>query len=76
MTNPLVKRWAVELKVKSMTAVTALLSIALEILNDVKADNSLIPGPSWFQAIVILVIPTVVTFVTGYRTRHTPRSTL
>jgi hypothetical protein len=74
--NPLEKRWAVELKVKAMTGVTALCSIGIATLNDVKADNSLIPGPAWVQALVLVVIPTGISFLTGYKTRHTPRDVL
>lgn len=74
--NPLEKRWAVELKVKSMTLVTALCGVGVAVLNDVEADNSLVPGPSWVQAAVLIVVPTAVNFLTGYKTRHTPRGTV
>lgn len=74
--NPLERRWAVELKVKAMTIVTALCGVGIAVLNDVEADNSLIPGPSWVQALILVVIPTGVNFLTGYKTRHTPRNTL
>jgi len=73
--NPLVKRWAVEAKVKAMTLVTALCSVGIATLNDVQADNSLIPGPAWFQAMVLVTVPSGTAFLTGYKTRHTPRGT-
>ncbi|MCZ4099836.1 holin [Streptomyces sp. H39-C1] len=72
--NELAQKWAVELKVKAMTAVSLLCGVGVAILNDVQADSSLIPGPAWAQAMVLVLVPTVTSFITGYQTKHSPRS--
>lgn len=67
-------RWVTELKVKAMTAVTALVSIGIAVLNDVQTDNSLLGGvPAFAQGVILAVVPTVVVFLAGWNTAHTPR---
>lgn len=72
--NDLARRWAVELKVKAMTGVSLLCGVGVAVLNDVQADSTLLPGPPWTQALVLALVPTVAGFLTGYQTKHTPRS--
>lgn len=72
--NELAKRWAVELKVKAMTGVSLLCGLGVAVLNDVETDSTLIPGPPWAQAMVLVLVPTVTSFITGYQTKHSPRS--
>ena len=65
---------AVEAKVKASTTVTFLVGLALAVLNDVKADESLLePLPGWVQVLVIALGPAAITFLAGYRAKHTPR---
>jgi hypothetical protein len=64
----------VEAKVKAATSATFLVSLLVAVLNAVVADDSLLqPLPAWLQALVIAVAPAVVTFVSGWQTKHTPR---
>lgn len=49
----------------------------LAVLNAVNSDASLISGlPDWLEAIVLPLIPGVVSFASGYFARHTPRPDL
>lgn len=65
----------VEKKVKAATVATYLGSvIVLAVLGAVSSNPLLISGlPDWIEAVVIPVIPALVTFFTAYRTAHTPR---
>jgi hypothetical protein len=68
-------RWVTELKVKAMTAVTALVSVGIAVLNDVQSDSSLLGGvPALAQGIILAVVPTVIVFLAGWNTSHTPRT--
>lgn len=65
----------VEKKVKAATIATYLGSVViLAVLGVVSSDPLLISGlPDWIEAILISVLPALVTFFTAYRTAHTPR---
>lgn len=64
----------VEAKVKAATTATFLVSLLLAVLNAVQADSSLLgPLPTWLQSVVIAVVPTAITFLSGWAARHTPR---
>ncbi len=53
---------------------TAVLLIVAEAVNK---DATLISGlPDWAEALIVPVIPSLITFLTGYRTAHTPRPDL
>lgn len=77
MATPLRKRWVIELKVKAMTVAAAAAGTGAAVLNDVQADNSLMgPAPSWLQAAVLVVTPSIAVFLAGWSARHTPRPDL
>lgn len=70
------KRWAIEAKVVAATATTAAAGIGVAVLNDVEADHSLLGGtPSWLQALILVVVPPLATFLAGYQAKHTARPT-
>ena len=59
----------IEAKVASSTLVTLAASIGVAILNGVLADSTLLGGlPPVVQALVLGVIPPLVTFLAGYAT--------
>ncbi|OMI38233.1 holin [Streptomyces sparsogenes] len=63
-----------EAKVKAATAGTFLVSLVLAVLNDLNGDAELLaPLPGWLQAVVIALVPTAITFLSGWQARHTPR---
>lgn len=70
-------RWIVELKVVAATIAVAVVSGAVELLNAVEADHSLLgPIPAWGQGLIVVVVPTAVTFLSGWAAKHTPRPDL
>lgn len=68
----------VEKKVKAATVGSYLGAVAvLAVLYAVKGDLTLIDFlPSWVQAIVVPLVPTAITAVSGYKADHTPRPDL
>ena len=69
------KRWAIEAKVVAGTAASATAGIGVAVLNDVEADHALLGGtPSWLQALILVVVPPVATFISGYQAKHTARA--
>jgi hypothetical protein len=72
-----ITRWKIEAKVAAGTATAAALGIGAAVLNDVEADHTLLGGlPAWAQALALVVIPPVATFLAGYKAKHTPRPDL
>lgn len=70
------KRWAIEAKVVASTAASAAAGIGVAVLNDVEADHSLLGStPAWMQALILVVVPPVATFISGYQAKHTARET-
>lgn len=68
------QRWKIELKVIAATAATLGVSVALAVLNTVAGDHELLgPVPSALQFVIVAVIPSAITFLSGYMARHTPR---
>lgn len=64
----------VEAKVKAATGASLAAGVAIAVLNSVVADQSLLgPLPEWLQAAVLALAPAALTFLSGWRTRHTPR---
>jgi VIT1/CCC1 family predicted Fe2+/Mn2+ transporter len=64
----------VEKKVKAATTATFLVSLVIAVLNSIAADSTLLdPLPAWLQAIVIALVPTGLTFLSGWQAKHTPR---
>lgn len=64
----------IEAKVKAATSATFVVSLVIAVLNAVVADDTLLqPLPKWLQAIVIALVPTGLTFLSGWQAKHTPR---
>lgn len=64
----------IESKVTAATAMTFVVGLAVAVLNAVQADTSLLgPLPSWLQAPLLALVPAALTFLAGYKARHTPR---
>lgn len=60
----------IESKVKASTVATVLASVAVAVLNGVAADSTLLgPLPAPVQAVILLLIPPLATFLAGYTTR-------
>ena len=57
----------VEIKVTSATVGSLVASMCLAILNGVVADNSVLGAtPAWLQWLIIIIAPTLITFLSGY----------
>jgi hypothetical protein len=70
------RRWAIEAKVIAATAATAAAGITVAVLNDIENDHALLGStPAWLQALAVIVVPPLATFLAGYQTKHTPRET-
>ncbi|MFI0939127.1 holin [Streptomyces sp. NPDC021020] len=70
----LITRASVELKVIASTAATLVASLLLAILNAVQDDHALLGSlPTAVQTVILIVAPTVATFLAGYAAKHTPR---
>lgn len=66
--------WKIEAKVIAATAATFAVSLVLAVLNTVQAHHELLGSvPAVLQSVIIAVIPTAVTFLSGYLVRHTSR---
>jgi hypothetical protein len=65
----------IEAKVKAATVGCYLAGTAgLAILGAVQGDLTLVDFlPAWAQAVLVPLIPTAITAVAGFVTRHTPR---
>lgn len=69
------QRWKIELKVIAATAATFAVSIVLAVLNLVENNHALLGStPAVLQFVIVAVLPTAITFLSGYMARHTPRS--
>jgi hypothetical protein len=68
---------AVEKKVSAATAGTFLGSTALLAALEAARDNAELVGwmPPSLAPFVLALVPTAITFVSGWAARHTPRST-
>jgi hypothetical protein len=67
-------RVKVEKKVWAATAATFFTSGAIAVLNDVQSKPELLGSlPPLLQTLVILFGPPLVTFLSGYAAKHTPR---
>jgi hypothetical protein len=66
---------AVETKVKAATSAAAAVGVAIALLNGTVGNSQLLGMlPAWAQVVVVVVVPPVVTFLSGWQARHTPRS--
>ncbi|MFI6182505.1 hypothetical protein ACIA8R_43750 [Nonomuraea sp. NPDC051191] len=68
----------VERKVTAATAGSYLgLLAVLTVLQTVNADLDLIAGlPDWLESLAVPLLPGLITFVSGYKSKHTPRPDL
>lgn len=66
--------WKIELKVIASTAATFAVSLILAILNAVQDNHALLGSvPSALQFVILVAIPSAVTFLGGFLAKHTPR---
>lgn len=64
----------VERKVWAASAATLATSLGIAVLNDVQDRPELLgPLPPLLQTLLIVCAPTLVTFLSGYAAKHTPR---
>jgi uncharacterized membrane protein len=71
----MISKLKVEAKVWAATAATFGVSILISVLNAVQADHDLLgPVPATDQTLILIIAPTVVTFLGGYLAKHTPRA--
>lgn len=64
----------VETKVWASTVGALLAAAALAIVNGVTADSALLGSlPGWAQFVIILAVPPIVAFLSGYAAPHTHR---
>jgi hypothetical protein len=69
-------RGPIEKKVTAATVGAFASSAAVAVLNAWVGDERLLGAlPGWLQTIVIAFGPTVVTFLSGFYAKHTPRPT-
>lgn len=54
-------------KVIASTSATLGIGIAIAVLNALQDHPDLIPGPTWLQAVLLAIIPALLTFLVGYR---------
>lgn len=67
----------VESKVKAATLVTAVLAVVVAVLNVVVTDSALLGLlPAWLQAVLLAVVPPLLTAYAGWKAKHTPRPDL
>lgn len=64
----------VEAKVKAATGAAVLVGAGIALLNWAVGDSQLMGSlPSWAQALATIVVPPLVTFLSGWKAQHTPR---
>lgn len=68
-------RWRIELKVIASTAATFGVSLVLAVLNEIQNHHDLLgPLPGALQFMILALVPSAITFLSGYMARHTPRT--
>lgn len=66
--------YPVEKKVKAATSAATFVGLVIAVLNWAIGDSSLLGTlPGWAQALIVLVVPPLITFLSGYQAAHTPR---
>lgn len=74
-TTPAVPKAPVEKKVTSATLAAVAVGIAVTVLNELPGNAQLLgPLPAWLQGVLTIVVPPLVTFLSGWAARHTPRT--
>lgn len=70
-------RSLIETKVKASTLATFGVSVLIAVLNVTAGSSDLLGSlPSWLQTIALVAIPSAVTFLSGWKAKHTPRPDL
>lgn len=65
----------VEAKVTAATIAAVAVGVVITVLNAAVADDQLLGAlPPWLQGILTVVVPPLVTFLAGWKARHTPRT--
>lgn len=65
---------SIESKVKAATGAAFFVGLLIAFLNWAVGDSQLMGSlPSWTQALATIVVPPLVTFLSGWRAQHTPR---
>lgn len=60
-------------KVKAATIASMAASTALAFLNQAIGNNAILGTlPGWLQSVLLICGPTLVTFLSGYLTKHAP----
>lgn len=64
----------IESKVKAATIAAFAVGVLVSALNEAQANSQLLGTlPSWLQAVALVAVPPLVTFLSGWQARHTPR---
>ncbi|MEU7431098.1 holin [Streptomyces sioyaensis] len=64
----------VEKKVSAATLGSLTAAVAITVLNATVGDTALLgSAPPWLQDLATLIVPPLITFLSGYNARHTPR---
>ena len=64
----------VETKVQAATVAAVVVGVVVAVLNATAANSELLGNlPPWLQAAVTIVVPPLVTFLSGWQARHTAR---
>jgi hypothetical protein len=64
----------VEAKVKAATGAAFFVGLGISFMNWAVGDSQLMGSlPPWAQALATLAVPPLVTFLSGWQARHTPR---
>lgn len=65
----------VETKVKAATSASFIVGLIVALLNYTVGDSHLMGSlPPWAQTLAALVVPPLVTFLSGWQASHTPRA--
>lgn len=64
----------VEAKVMASTGAAFTVGVLIAALNETQTHSQLLGGlPPWLQAVISMGVPPLVTFLSGWQARHTPR---
>ncbi|GHH72294.1 hypothetical protein GCM10018793_09060 [Streptomyces sulfonofaciens] len=64
----------VERKVTAATAASSAVGVVIAVLNAGVADAHLLGSlPEWLQSVILAAAPPVLTFLSGWQAKHTPR---
>jgi hypothetical protein len=65
----------IEAKVKAATLAAFVVGLVVSTLNQTQADSQLLGSlPAWLQFVLTVAVPPVVTFLSGWKARHTPKT--